>query len=548
MTHKFFDDLFGAAISDVDGSIVLWQPSGRIELCGTTDTAADKAVDMDADGDVYFGCALMRHGLNAGSRGKASDAVAIGGLWADIDVMKNGSQKAYPPTRDDAIELAGAVGLPPSFAVWTGGGIHAHWLFSEPLILTTDADRSEAGKLASNWVATLAACAGERGWTVDAVGDLARVLRCPGTRNHKYEPFQDVAYIDELNCGRRYHCPNDFEPMLLAEEYTSGNADSVVTVAAIAIPPSPAAPHAASLAAADSRFRKVWERRRSDLADQTPSSYEMAIANEGVYRGWSDQEIASAFMAWRLAHGEKTAKLHRRDYVQRTIGLARAGKLQSEALNDARTLRPARGGMPQSQTERDEALRQLSDIFGRRVIRWIRHTGEEPIYTLVLLGDSDCELAIRVGNASAVRSHKAFADALYASGIQVTMPANRWPSVTALLLVAQEDITNPDGTLDARVRRWLRAYVADVRPETGEQVAEAIERHKPFQRDETLFVYAQDLHRYIEIGIGVRMKPVKLYDDLRAFGATPRVVADTVNKSTVYYWTIAANLLATEEK
>lgn len=547
-TVLFFDTLFSQALEDTNGdaSIVLWTPDSHIEKHTSTTSAGEAASRIDSTSNVYFSCCMMRSNLPASRRGGVADVHTMVGLWADIDIAKPDNAKKYPPNKDCALQLSSEIGLKPSLIIETGGGLHAWWLFSEPLVFSSEQERIEASRVSSSWISTINSCAASHEWVIDSVGDLSRVLRPVGTRNHKTSPPFDVKFIDgtDLSYVTKYTYPDDFEPLLVAEEYSVGQRDSVVTVGPVKVPPSPAAPHAVGLSRSDARFRKTWDRTRSDLHDQSASSYEMAIANEGVYRGWTDQEIADAFMAWRMAHGENTSKLMRRDYVTRTIGLAREGRLQAEALNAARTMRPSRAGQTPTENERREAVERLSEIFGRRVLRWIRHTGEEPIYTLVLAGsDDDDELSIRIGNSACVRSHKMFADALYAAGLQSTTPSNRWSTVTALLLTACEDVTNPEGTLDARIRRWLVAYADDVVPSDGDDVSEAIGRHKPFRRDSCVLIYAQDFIRYIDVGVGVRIKPNRLYDDLRAFGATPKVVADKLNQTTVHYWSVSDSLL-----
>ena len=75
----------------------------------------------------------------------------------------------------------------------------------------------------------------------------------------------------------------------------------------------------------DQRFALTWGRRRTDLKDQSPSGYEMSLANIAVATEWSDQEIANLMIAWRRRHGEDVNKALRQDHVTRTIAKAREG-------------------------------------------------------------------------------------------------------------------------------------------------------------------------------------------------------------------------------
>jgi len=78
-----------------------------------------------------------------------------------------------------------------------------------------------------------------------------------------------------------------------------------------------------ALLANDGRFRATWERRRADLADQSASSYDLALANAAVAAEWADDEIAALIREWRRKHGEDQQKAKRADYIQRTIAKAR---------------------------------------------------------------------------------------------------------------------------------------------------------------------------------------------------------------------------------
>ena len=61
-----------------------------------------------------------------------------------------------------------------------------YWLFKEVWIFNTEEDRVAAAKLCKRMSATLRSVASKYGYDVDSVGDLTRVLRLPGTLNHKY--------------------------------------------------------------------------------------------------------------------------------------------------------------------------------------------------------------------------------------------------------------------------------------------------------------------------------------------------------------------------
>jgi hypothetical protein len=129
---------------------------------------------------VWFGVATRREKLPDGARGGLTDCVEIPGLWVDIDIVGDNHARAdYPPDLDAAHALLEDFPLPASCVVATGGGLQAWWRFDEPRRC------DESVGLLSAWGTTWAELARRRGWHVDNVFEMARVMRLPGTTNTK---------------------------------------------------------------------------------------------------------------------------------------------------------------------------------------------------------------------------------------------------------------------------------------------------------------------------------------------------------------------------
>jgi len=121
----------------------------------------------------------------------AADVVAIKSLFIDVDVKEG----AYPDTKTALAALKDFITsakLPmPSAVVASGsGGFHAHWALDK--VLTRD----EWQPLAN----ALARATHELGLLCDSqcTVDSARILRIPGTLNHKWDPPREVKL---LSCG-----------------------------------------------------------------------------------------------------------------------------------------------------------------------------------------------------------------------------------------------------------------------------------------------------------------------------------------------------------
>lgn len=121
---------------------------------------------------------------------KAANATWLKAIWIDCDV-KPGDAKHYHtmPEAFDALDaFRDKVGLPfPSMIVNSGGGLHVYWVSHTPM--SVDDWRPYADGLKSLLLREGVKC--DTGLTTDA----ARILRVPGTLNHKYNPPRPVELL-----------------------------------------------------------------------------------------------------------------------------------------------------------------------------------------------------------------------------------------------------------------------------------------------------------------------------------------------------------------
>lgn len=163
------------------------------------------AMRHDARGaEVYLG---VNPRLRKG--GGAHDVACISALVADLDVAKpecvqkkcDGKDKTgkgrwckgcrYPdgrkkhPSKEEARKDLDRLDflLGPTLIVDSGGGLHAYWLLREPLDIK---EAPEAGQIMRRLAAVLSG---------DVVCDPPRILRLPGTHNHKQAPPRPVRLL-----------------------------------------------------------------------------------------------------------------------------------------------------------------------------------------------------------------------------------------------------------------------------------------------------------------------------------------------------------------
>lgn len=186
--------------ADADGWLsFLVDDHGTMRGWWARNAAAVDTVVETAPSDIWLGCSTRAERLDKG-RGGDADCLEVPGLWLDIDVA-DGHHKTkleLPPDRAAARELLNDFPLKPTAVIDSGGGIQAWWLFPAPL------PAADVAEILPAWTFTWQEFGRHRGWHVDNVFDLARVMRIPGTFNHKTDPPKPVKLV-HLAPARRYN-------------------------------------------------------------------------------------------------------------------------------------------------------------------------------------------------------------------------------------------------------------------------------------------------------------------------------------------------------
>ncbi|MBI1335871.1 MAG: hypothetical protein GC164_02795 [Phycisphaera sp.] len=146
------------------------------------------------DLDVWIRVTPMATRPESG-RGKADDTAVLPALYIDLDVGKPGMPADLNAAKDLLLQL---VPLPPTMVVCSGHGMHPYWVLQDPVT-----DLEAAKSLAEGWKGYVQERAKSRGFKLDSVFDLARILRLAGTMNHKTDPAVPVT-LDEHHADRLY--------------------------------------------------------------------------------------------------------------------------------------------------------------------------------------------------------------------------------------------------------------------------------------------------------------------------------------------------------
>ena len=150
---------------------------------------------------------------SAGARGGGAHVGAVTHLWVDLDVAgPNHKADNLPPTTADAMAMIRPMPTP-TMVVSTGGGLHAYWQLRAPVVIVDDETRTQAAALTGGWSAVAETLGTAKGWHVDPVGDLARVLRLAGTSNPKTNPPGVAAMSDLTGAPVRLWAPGPTYPV-----------------------------------------------------------------------------------------------------------------------------------------------------------------------------------------------------------------------------------------------------------------------------------------------------------------------------------------------
>jgi hypothetical protein len=219
-TLKFLQDHFAGA---TEGYVALFQRHHpRFVPVDRLDEAAALLTEAGMVNDIWYGVGLLARQPVSG-RGTAEDIAGIGSFWLDVDCLNPLNAKAHkqprlPQSREEAFEFLSQLPWKPSTIVNTGNGLHAYWKLRSFWRFRSDADRAKAAELSRALQRHINALAmSQHGWKLDATSDLARLLRAPGTFNHKNGvrlPVEIFQTSDE-----RYE-PADFEGLLVSSPPT----------------------------------------------------------------------------------------------------------------------------------------------------------------------------------------------------------------------------------------------------------------------------------------------------------------------------------------
>lgn len=174
--------------SGPSGFLTLWDlHSSRSKHIDDLDLFVEEALALDkGPGQAFFGVASRCLGLPSYEQGKARQLVALPAMFVDVDYGDLGHKsKKLPPDEKTALELLDLFPLKPSVIVNSGFGLHAYYVLEEPLKIVKPEECKRAESTIKDFQHKMIETFSQKGFHLDDVATLPRVLRVPGTHNKK---------------------------------------------------------------------------------------------------------------------------------------------------------------------------------------------------------------------------------------------------------------------------------------------------------------------------------------------------------------------------
>jgi putative DNA primase/helicase len=189
-TLEFLTELYGTL--DNDYYMTLWSKTTKSTTwlsISDLQAIADQSIAMSASEDMFYGMGLASKPSDG--RVTADEVVVLPCLWVDIDLRDERHSDA-PETILDALKFVDGLPFEPSIIVKSGRGLHVYLVLREPFIIESAEDRKQLKEISAGFQKYVRDRAG---FKIDATHDISRILRLPGTINHKYDVPETVEVI-----------------------------------------------------------------------------------------------------------------------------------------------------------------------------------------------------------------------------------------------------------------------------------------------------------------------------------------------------------------
>lgn len=492
--------------------ILIWTLADKRSAWFNEISQAVSYVEGKKGEDIYVGVGLAAEDRGPHRRCAEGEIAAVVGIVLDVDYQSDVHQKPNLPPQAQAADLLLGMPEPPTVVVHTGHGYHGWWLFKEPWEFDDDQERAAYKQVAMDWTKHARYLAQARGgWTVDSTFDLARVMRIPGTVNCKGGESVEVHVVSEG--GWRAGGLGDFLELLVLTPQPPPTETKLVSIKIGKLRRDPrAAPPPdkfTAMIANDLKFRQSYRRNRRDLADKSPSGYDMSLATLAAMALWEPQEICDLLVASRRDAG-CDLKFDHPNYYERTVETALSWTDSEQAREELKILDADDG---------HDALDKVSQALGVRISRVVRYWADPPVFSIEI---EDGMILLERGVLTNQRKLRQVIEERCLKRPNLMKPED-WTCIARLLLGATETFSLGDENTDVgAATSWLNEYLRILSPIEG--VDDSVHLRQPFRENGRVCIYLGDFVRWVEMHFRARRSSKSMGAALRFVGAVPETI------------------------
>lgn len=553
-TRTFLETLFPQ--DKIPGVALIWRLEGKRSAWATSRTTIETVLEA-APKDCYLGVGLRSKSFGHHERGGSADVSALLGLVIDFDVRNPSRTEAQnerlPKTKEAVLNLLRSLDdFMPTLVVDSGHGLQPWWVFDEPWQLTTTEDRADALRTTRGWEVHIRQLAAEKGWDIDSVYDLARVMRIPGTTNCKFEPPVRVKLIKSMTTGKRFH-PEDFEEY--AQEATPSASLVTYEVGKLKLDPNanPPLDKLTLLLENSEMFAKTWRGERKDLGTGSCSEFDLSLANQAASAGWEPQEIVDLLLAFRRDIRKEPPKTDakgalRMDYYYATVTKALAGNKAERILSTSED----GGEIPKEGRPRREVIDSLAVAF-EVPLNNIEHYDGEGAFFRFILSNGTAEI-----KAEQLLDQQTWRRRIFGCTGNVPKSIGKkhnptWDEFAKIIYEVSEKIKLGQGATRDGTTAWMLREYFQARPPVEIERGTLIDNPEhPFVKDATVWFRPELLFGFITrppYNFGIKTFP-ELLQRLRVIDCTRKTHSVQVEgkRTSMSFWGTPASILASPEE
>lgn len=443
---------------------------------------------------------------SSSSRSKEFEITQLPAFYVDIDYYDPEAHKKanLPPDKEAVLNLLYNAFMQPSMIVHSGRGVHAYWILDKPVDISIE-NLEEIKNINRSIHAIILDKAKQNRWTIDSVFDLSRILRVPGTINRKgktdlfasIEEDNDITYSLETiknEIEKRNPQPECVQTSFVQKRqaalkpYThvstiqptrknisAGYVECSFNNETIILNPMAvvSSDEIDDLISVNPTIIQIIDGKWDKAKFPSTSECDYEIVKTAIDCKWSFQKAADILIHYRNKNNLDTSKVLRPSYIINTFKNAAESCIKKNLSTDAKSFQrdmasdmyASVNSIPDETKEKHRVI--LSGIIGVEVLKLIKHTGDDPSYTLKTnLGD------VFFAKIDDITSKTRFKNRLAAAVNKLIELPRDWVAFANMLLSIVEYDTNDESSRSSAI---VRGYLS-------EYYIEALVRYLEFSR------------------------------------------------------------------